>query len=98
MSDLRPAEKQHATAYGYFVAIFLSLVYTLNFLDRQVIATLAPAIQKELHLTNTQLGNLQGLVFALFYTVWGIPLAWLADRSNRVRIVAFACTAWSVFS
>jgi predicted MFS family arabinose efflux permease len=98
MSEPGLAEKQHASAYGYFVAIFLSLVYTLNFLDRQVIATLAPAIQHDLHLSNTALGNLQGLFFALFYTVWGIPLAWLADRYNRVRIVAFACTAWSLFS
>jgi len=98
MSEPRLAEKQHASAYGYFVAIFLSFVYTLNFLDRQVIATLAPAIQHDLHLSNTALGNLQGLFFALFYTIWGIPLAWLADRYNRVRIVAFACTAWSLFS
>jgi len=98
MSEPRLAEKQHASAYGYFVAIFLSLVYTLNFLDRQVIATLAPEIQKDLHLTNTQMGNLGGLYFALFYTFLGIPLAWLADRTHRVRIVAFACTAWSVFS
>ena len=98
MSEPKTAEKQHASAYGYFVAIFLSLVYTLNFLDRQIIATLAPEIQKDLHLTNTQMGNLGGLYFALFYTFLGIPLAWLADRTHRVRIVAFACTAWSVFS
>ena len=98
MSEPNVAERQQASAYSYFVAIFLSLVYTLNFLDRQVIATLAPDIQKELHLTNTQMGNLGGLYFALFYTFLGIPLAWLADRTHRVRIIAFACTAWSVFS
>ena len=98
MAEPRLAEKQNASAYSYFVAIFLSLVYTLNFLDRQIIATLAPEIQKDLHLTNTQMGNLGGLYFALFYTFWGIPLAWLADRTHRVRIVAFACTAWSAFS
>jgi MFS family permease len=92
------AEKQHASVYGYFVASLLSIVYTFNFLDRQVIATLAPSIQHDLHLTNTELGNLQGLYFALFYTFWGVPLAWMADRGNRVRIVAFACTAWSLFS
>ena len=91
-------EKQNATVYSYFVAGLLSIVYTLNFLDRQVIATLGPSIQHDLHLTNTQLGNLGGLYFALFYTFWGIPLAWMADRGNRVRIVAFACTAWSLFS
>jgi MFS family permease len=98
MTDQTTAEKQQASAYSYFVAIFLSLVYTLNFLDRQVIATLAPDIQKELHLTNTQMGNLGGFVFAFFYTFWGIPLAWLADRTNRSRIVAFACLAWSAFT
>jgi MFS family permease len=98
MSEPRLAEKQHASVYSYFVAALLSIVYTFNFLDRQVIATLAPSIQHDLHLTNTELGNLQGLYFALFYTFWGIPLAWMADRGNRVRIVAFACTAWSLFS
>jgi len=98
MSEPRLAEKQHASGYGYFVAIFLSVVYTLNYLDRQIIATLAPEIQKDLHLTNTQMGNLGGLYFALFYTFLGIPIAWLADRTHRVRIVAFACTAWSLFS
>jgi len=98
MAEPQTAEMQNASFYSYFVAIFLSLVYTLNFLDRQIIATLAPDIQKELHLTNTQMGNLGGLYFAIFYTVLGIPLAWLADRTHRVRIIAFACTAWSVFS
>jgi len=98
MAEPQTAEKQNASFYSYFVAIFLSIVYTLNFLDRQIIATLAPEIQKDLHLTNTQMGNLGGLYFALFYTFLGIPLAWLADRTHRVRIIAFACTAWSAFS
>src|SRR5271154_328645 len=49
-------------------------------------------------LTDTQLGNLGGFYFAMFYTFWGIPLAWLADRTNRVRIVAAACALWSLFS
>lgn len=92
------AAERQTSIYGYFVAIFLAVVYTLNFLDRQVLSTLSPDIQRDLHLTNTQMGYLGGLYFALFYTFWGVPLAWLADRTHRVRIVSFACACWSAFS
>jgi MFS family permease len=84
--------------YRYFVAGMLCVVYTLNFLDRQVLAILAQAVKLDLHLTDTQLGMLTGLFFALFYTTGGIPVAALADRYNRVRIVAAAAAVWSFFS
>jgi len=84
--------------YPYFVAGFLALIYTFNFLDRQILSILQEPMRKELGLSDTQLGILSGLTFALFYTVFGIPIAWLADRSNRVRIIAVACGIWSFFS
>ncbi len=86
------------SSYRYFVAAILCVLYTLNFLDRQVLAILAQPVKLDLHLTDTQLGMLTGLLFALFYTTCGIPVAALADRYNRVRIVAIAAAVWSLFS
>jgi sugar phosphate permease len=92
-----PAEQPKFNApYAYFVAILLAVVYTFNFLDRQVLAILQEAIRKDLNLSDTQLGMLTGLNFAIVYTTLGLPVAWLADRSNRVRIIAVACGIWSV--
>jgi predicted MFS family arabinose efflux permease len=84
--------------YRYFVAISLGVVYTFNFLDRQFLSILAEPVKHALLLSDTQLGMLTGLMFALFYTVFGIPVAALADRYNRVRIVAIACGLWSAFT
>jgi MFS family permease len=92
--DSSPAKSR----YRYFVAGMLCVIYTLNFLDRQVLAILAQPVKLELHLTDTQLGMLTGLFFALFYTTGGIPVAALADRYNRVRIVAAAAAVWSFFA
>jgi predicted MFS family arabinose efflux permease len=87
-----------ASPYRYLVATILCVVYTFNFLDRQFLSILAQPVKVELHLSDTQLGMLTGLMFALFYTVCGIPVAALADRYNRVRIVAIASGLWSLFS
>lgn len=87
-----------ATTYSYVVAVALMVVYTLNFLDRQFLSVLAQPVKTELHLTDTELGALTGLAFALFYTVCGIPIAALADRYNRVRIVAISAGVWSLFT
>src|SRR5579871_1817347 len=84
--------------YSYVVAGTLCVIYTLNFLDRQMLAILAQPIKLELHLSDTQLGMLTGLLFALFYTACGIPVASLADRYHRVRIAAAAVMIWSLCS
>lgn len=76
----------------------LCLVYALNFLDRQLLSVLAEPIKRDLRLTDTELGLLNGLAFALFYTLFGLPVAWLADRGNRVRVVSGACAIWSFFT
>jgi len=73
----------------------LSFVYVLNFLDRQLLSILAKPIQDELGVTDGQLGLISGLYFALFYCLLAIPVGWLADRSNRVRVLCFACALWS---
>lgn len=85
-------------ANRYIVLFLLALVYMLNYVDRQIIAILAQPIKQDLNLTDTELGFLSGFAFALVYTILGVPIAWLADRGPRVRIVAVACTVWSLFT
>ena len=87
-----------AKGYRYFVVSLLAVVYTFNFMDRQILATLAEPIRKDLGLSDTALGALGGLTFALFYTTFGIPVAWLSDRFKRVWIMATACGVWSLFT
>jgi predicted MFS family arabinose efflux permease len=86
------------TGYRYMVVGLLAVVYTFNFMDRQILSTLAEPIRKDLNLSDTALGALGGLTFALFYTTFGIPVAWLSDRFKRVWIMAAACGLWSVFT
>lgn len=99
MSSISDSAKgDRPDSYRYIVVLALAFVYMLNFLDRQILSILAEPIKRDLGLSDTQLGLLTGLAFAMFYTAFGIPVAALADRSNRVRIIALACGAWSFFT
>jgi len=89
-----PASK----GYRYLVVIVLAVVYTFNFMDRQIMSILQEPIRKELNLSDTQLGMLTGLTFALFYTTFGVLLAWAADRYKRTWIMAASCAVWSLFT
>lgn len=73
----------------------LCFVYVLNFLDRQLISILAKPIQDSLGVSDGQLGLITGFYFACFYCVIAIPIGWLADRTNRVRVLSVACAIWS---
>jgi predicted MFS family arabinose efflux permease len=73
----------------------LTLVYTFNFIDRQLLSILQESIKLELLLSDSQLGLLTGFAFALFYVTAGLPIARLADRSNRRNIVAVSVGLWS---
>ena len=84
--------------YRIAVLSVLILAYTFNFLDRQILGILAGPIKAELGLTDTQLGLMGGLAFALFYTGLGVPIAALADRSSRTWIMTGALTLWSGFT
>ena len=85
---------------GYKAAVLglLLAAYTFNFIDRTIIATIGQAIKVDLKLTDTQLGLLGGLYFALLYTVLGIPIARLAERKNRVTIISLSLVVWSGFT
>jgi MFS family permease len=76
----------------------LLVIYILNFLDRQVVNILAEPIKLELGLADWQVGVLTGLAFALFYTFLGLPIARLAERGNRVKIISVAVAIWSLFT
>src|ERR1700761_534383 len=82
---------------GRLLAILL-LAYIFNFVDRQIVGVLAVPMKRDLGLTDTQLGLMIGLAFALFYTGLGIPIAWLADRRSRVGIVSASVALWSLFT
>ncbi|WP_374471836.1 spinster family MFS transporter [Phenylobacterium sp.] len=84
--------------YRILVLAILIVAYTFNFLDRQILGILAGSIKKDLGLTDSQLGLMGGLAFALFYTGLGIPIAWLADRGNRTWIMTGALALWSGFT
>jgi MFS family permease len=80
------------------VLALLLLAYILNFLDRQILGILAGPIIEDLKLTDTEFGAIAGMAFAILYSVLGVPLAMLADRTSRSRVVAGALTFWSLFT
>ncbi|MGB5579184.1 MAG: MFS transporter, partial [Woeseia sp.] len=84
-----------SNGYRAYVMFILVVVYTFNFIDRQIVSILAVPIKAELALTDTQLSLMGGLAFALFYTFLGIPVAYLADRGSRTWIMTIALTIWS---
>ncbi len=90
-----PAAAMRPEKGAWLVLAILCFVYVLNFLDRQLLSILAKPIQDELGVSDTQLGLISGLYFAVFYCVVSIPVAWLADRTNRVKVLSFACALWS---
>lgn len=76
----------------------LFVVYVFNFIDRSIIAILAQPLKDDLGLSDTQLGFLGGIAFAIFYTFLGIPIARLADRAVRRDVLAVCLTIWSVMT
>ncbi|MBU0823422.1 MAG: MFS transporter [Alphaproteobacteria bacterium] len=89
VADARPPSRRG------LVLGMLCFVYVLNFLDRQLVSILAKPIQDSLQITDSELGRITGFYFALFYCFIAIPVGWLADRTNRVRVLAIACGLWS---
>ena len=82
----------------WFVLAMLTLIYVFNFADRQILIILQESIKEDLQLSDTQLGLLTGLGFALLYTTLGIPIAKLADQYNRKNILVFSLGFWSLMT
>ena len=82
----------------YGALFLLMTVYAFNMLDRQIVTILVEPMKADLNLADWQIGMISGLAFALFYTLLGIPLARIADRGNRVGMIAIALFVWSGFT
>ena len=80
------------------VLFVLLIAYIFNFLDRQILGILAQPIKSDLGLSDTQFGAIGGLAFALLYSVLGVPLSYLADRTSRSSVIAGALAVWSGFT
>lgn len=85
----------YTNRYRYYVLALLTLGYVFNFVDRQVMTILIEPIKMEFGASDTQMGLLSGLAFALFYATLGIPVARLADRWSRRNVLAISMTTWS---
>jgi predicted MFS family arabinose efflux permease len=84
--------------HRFVVLAMLLLVYTFNFVDRQILGILAGPIKAELGLSDTQLGLLGGIAFAALYSTLAIPLALLADRTSRMWVITGSLAVWSGFT
>ena len=93
-----PAKPFYSEGYKRLVLALLVTAYTFNFIDRTIIATIGQAIKVDLKISDTQLGLLGGLYFALLYTLLGIPIARFAERFSRVNIISGAIVIWSAFT
>ena len=84
--------------YAWYVVIILTALYMLSFVDRTILSLLVGSIKRDLGISDTRIGLLQGLSFALFYTIMGLPLGRLADTRNRRNLIAAGVLVWSFFT
>ena len=93
-----PIHTQFTRGYRWYALFILTLGYIFNFVDRQVMTILLEPIKAEFGATDTQMGLLTGLAFALFYATLGVPMARLADRWSRRNVLALSMTVWSAMT
>lgn len=98
MSEINSAKNEFSIGYLRYVIIFLFFVNTINLIDRMLLAVVLEPIKLEYDLTDTQLGWLTGIAFALFYASAGLVLAQLADRRTRTKLLAVVIAIWSGFT
>ncbi len=84
--------------YAWYVVIVLMACFALSFIDRQILSLLVGPIKKDLGISDTRIGLLQGLAFALFYTAMGLPLGRIADTWSRRGLIAVSIMIWSCFT
>jgi len=84
------------TSYKRYLLAVLTIILAFNYVDRVAVGVVLENIKADLSLSDTQLGALSGIAFALFYSVMGIPIARWADRGNRITIISLTAAVWSV--
>lgn len=94
----KPGQGLTSAIMPHYPLILLTIIYVSNYVDRQILSILIPQIKAELELSDGQLGLLSGFAFAIFYATLGLPIARLADRSNRRNILFAATAIWSGFT
>lgn len=96
---MKPAAKTLKTKpYAYYVLFILTVTYILNFIDRTIISILAEEIKAGLMVDDARLGFLYGTAFAVFFSVFGVPLARLADTWNRKKLIGMGVFLWSIMT
>lgn len=98
MTALTPTVEKKLSQRAGFLLFLLFVVSLFNYTDRYMLAILIPDIRAEFGLSDTQIGFLTGLAFTIFYVVMGIPIARLADRTNRKNLLTIALASWSAFT
>lgn len=86
----------HTQAYAWYVLVLLTLAYAVAILDRISIALLIEPLKADLQLNDTEFGLLQGMAFSLFYSVLGLPIGMLCDRTKRIPILSIGLALWSL--
>jgi MFS family permease len=97
----RPVEAENdfpRPAYAWYVVALIFVSSGFAFVDRIIVSLVTPAIQADLGLSDSQIGLLQGLAFALFYTLFGVPLGLIADRWNRKWLLTIGISVWSLMT
>ena len=84
--------------YAWYVVAVLMFAYTVSFIDRQILSLLVQPIRRDLGISDTEFSLLAGFAFALFYATLGIPIARLADRTNRRFLIMIGVVVWSVMT
>ncbi|WP_395647655.1 MFS transporter [Terricaulis sp.] len=83
---------------NWLIALLFAVCYIFSYADRQVLSILVKPIKESLNLSDTQIGLMQGVSFSLFYVAASLPLAWLADRVSRSKVISGCVAVWSIFS
>jgi len=91
-------DRSFSLRYAWYVVFVLMVCYALSLIDRQILSLLVAPMKRDLHINDTRIGLLQGLSFALFYTLAGLPLGKLADSHSRRKIVTAGIVAWSLLT
>ncbi len=85
-----------SSVYTWYVVLLCMLAYVFSFIDRQILALMIEPIKADLNLTDTQFSLLHGLAFSLFYAFMGLPLAYIADRFSRPKLISIGIIFWSL--
>lgn len=89
---------QASLRYAWYVVFALTAIYMLSYMDRQILSLLVGPMKRDLGISDTRVGLLQGLAFGLFYTFMGLPLGRLADTRSRRKLIAVGIVLWSFFT